>query len=401
MKKKLGKIPLIFILCGLILSIAAEISFKDYKGDTYLKRNTYGDGEVTHELWVDGVGEEVHLMEITLEERQYAADQLELVFEEAERYLRNNILAENDSFYNIRHNLNLLPKIPDLGVTVNWLSENVDIINALGVVNNDKVSEEGIGLLITSQLQYREAIREIVFEFIVYPKDKSKEMEVVEGLLEEIYQIEKRERESESILLPANYMGNQITYQREKDSGSKLFFIIGMLMAGLWYLKEINDSKEKIARRQRQLQLDYSEVLFKLIVYIGAGISIRKTWELIVTEYDQRTTKATREVYEEMKKTLIEINSGVAEGKAYENFGRSCGLQCYMKLVGILEQNRKTGSINIRKLLSEEIQTAFELRKHLARKLGEEAGTKLLIPLFLLLGLVMAMILIPSIWSIL
>ena len=40
--------------------------------------------------------------------------------------------------------------------------------------------------------------------------------------------------------------------------------------------------------------------------------------------------------------------------------------------------------------------TAFEQRKNLAKKLGEEAGTKLLLPLFLMLGVVMVMMVVPA-----
>ena len=35
------------------------------------------------------------------------------------------------------------------------------------------------------------------------------------------------------------------------------------------------------------------------------------------------------------------MKGGVPEGKAFEEFGRRCGLQSYMKLGGLLEQNRK------------------------------------------------------------
>ena len=42
---------------------------------------------------------------------------------------------------------------------------------------------------------------------------------------------------------------------------------------------------------------------------------------------------------------------------------------------------------------------ALEQRKNLARRLGEEAGTRLLMPLFLMLGIVMVMIMVPAMMS--
>lgn len=63
---------------------------------------------------------------------------------------------------------------------------------------------------------------------------------------------------------------------------------------------------------------------------------------------------------------------------------------------GLLEQNRKNGSKNLRETLRLEMADAFEQRKHQAKRMGEKAGTKLLIPLFLLLAVVMAMITVPA-----
>ena len=48
----------------------------------------------------------------------------------------------------------------------------------------------------------------------------------------------------------------------------------------------------------------------------------------------------------------------------------------YIKLGGLLEQNRKNGSKNLRDVLKLEMADAFELRKHQARRLGEGAGDK-------------------------
>ena len=50
----------------------------------------------------------------------------------------------------------------------------------------------------------------------------------------------------------------------------------------------------------------------------------------------------------------------------------------------------------MRGILQAEMADALEQRKNLARRLGEEAGTRLLLPLFMLLGIVMVMIMVPA-----
>lgn len=50
----------------------------------------------------------------------------------------------------------------------------------------------------------------------------------------------------------------------------------------------------------------------------------------------------------------------------------------------------------MRSILQAEMTDALEQRKNLARRLGEEAGTRLLMPLFLMLGIIMVMIMVPA-----
>ena len=47
-----------------------------------------------------------------------------------------------------------------------------------------------------------------------------------------------------------------------------------------------------------------------------------------------------------------------------------------------------------------EMEEAFETRKSTALRLGEEAGTKLLLPLFLLLLIVMIIVIVPAMMAI-
>ena len=103
-----------------------------------------------------------------------------------------------------------------------------------------------------------------------------------------------------------------------------------------------------------------------------------------------------RAAYEEMRRTYYQMQSGMAEGEAYQEFGRRCRLQPYLKLSGLLEQNRRSGTKNMRSILQAEMTDALEQRKNLARRLGEEAGTRLLMPLFLMLGIIMVMIMVPA-----
>ena len=76
-----------------------------------------------------------------------------------------------------------------------------------------------------------------------------------------------------------------------------------------------------------------------------------------------------------------------------------CNLFYYKKLVSLILQNLKKGSDGLREAMMNESRSAFEERKQTARRLGEEAGTKLLLPMMLMMGIVLVIIVIPAYFS--
>ena len=128
-------------------------------------------------------------------------------------------------------------------------------------------------------------------------------------------------------------------------------------------------------------------------------MTVQTAWSRIVSEYcRQRECKACelRPGYEEMIKTWHEMQDGVGERKAYENFGVRCNQSGYRKFASILVQNVKKGTKGMQQLLDAEAKEAFFKRKLYARQMGEEAGTKLLIPMGIMLIWVFAVLMLPT-----
>ena len=90
----------------------------------------------------------------------------------------------------------------------------------------------------------------------------------------------------------------------------------------------------------------------------------------------------------------------MGELRAYREFAERCELQPYRKLSALLVMGQRMGNKKLLESLREEADRVFLERKNMARKLGEEAGTKLLLPMMLLLSDVMGIILIPAFLSV-
>ena len=100
-----------------------------------------------------------------------------------------------------------------------------------------------------------------------------------------------------------------------------------------------------------------------------------------------------------MRLTLREMNSGVPEAGAYENFGRRCSLPAYIKLGSLLSQNLKKGSKGLNALLEHEAVLSMEQHKMAVRKLGEKASVKMLLPMILMFGVVLIILMVPAFLS--
>ena len=153
-----------------------------------------------------------------------------------------------------------------------------------------------------------------------------------------------------------------------------------------------------VEKRKREERRSYPEILQKLTLYLEAGLTVRAAFCRVAEDYEKEKANGGRrqEAYEEMLITTREIHIGVPETVAYEGFGKRIGVREYVRLSTFLLQNLKKGSTTLLQQLKEEAQAAEELRIQNARKLSEEATTKLLLPMVLLLVIVMVMIMVPA-----
>ena len=75
---------------------------------------------------------------------------------------------------------------------------------------------------------------------------------------------------------------------------------------------------------------------------------------------------------------------------------RRCGLSCYRRLGNWLARNLRQGLSGAERMLEEEMEQALSEKRNRALRYGEEAGTKLLFPMGLMLCIVLIMLLVPA-----
>ncbi len=407
---KLSMVLLIIpVFC--ILSILGEISAKDagqLREGRYLLRPEQGQGDRKAELTVDFTDGDregdkpggSRQLTVRIPERRYTQEELAGHFREAETYLRKNVLGKNSSAEAVYEDLYFCEIIPNTGITVEWEPGDIRLIQEDGTVNNKEL-EQSTPVEVTAVLGYGENKTSFKMTFKVMPELISEGEQLNRRLAQEITEADERTREEHELRLPDRIDRYLLHWREEKDSaGIKVFFLGILIAAGAWIAGDRELEKQMKLRRE-QLLVDYPEIINKFTLLVNAGMTPRQAWHKISEDYHSAASEKTKKryAYEEMLVTAHELKLGVSEGTAYEQYGRRIGLIPYVKFSSLIAQNLKKGNKGFTELLRQEALEAFEERKELAKRLGEEAGTKLLAPMMLMLLLVFLIILIPAFMS--
>lgn len=170
------------------------------------------------------------------------------------------------------------------------------------------------------------------------------------------------------------YQGKTLSYRPAEKQNYGVIPFLGILLAALFVLREDSERKEREKKREQLLLLDYAEMVSKLQVLVGAGMTVRNAWGRMVHDYENTDFRKERPVYEEMRQAYYQMENGTSEGAAYREFGRRCRLQPYLKLSSILEQNRKTGTKNLRSFCVQRLRMLLKCGKILPGEWGRKPG---------------------------
>lgn len=405
-----GKIKLLLLMLfignifatGLFINSRIDGVLEDGK---YIRRNAYGMGSMETKLQAEtekGNGTSIRQNFTFIVEEQQLEDVL--VKQMADRLtqeLPSMILGNNSSLEEVREDLNLIQRAEGYPFRIEWESDDYSCIYSDGSVINEQLEKEGKVVCLTAIFTYGDYKEEHIFPIHIVPPVYSPE----ETFMKKVYDLldfqERQNRYGEQMELPESVEGRKLIWSEEKEDSSGIIFILIAVGAVAVYFLRDRDLQDKMEERNKQMLLDYPQLVSRMTLYMGAGMTVRNVFRKIALDYQKERQEGGQMhyVYEEMLLTCYELDSGISESAAYERFGKRCRMIQYMKFTNLLIQNLKKGSNGILEALRQEAKYAFEDRRNMARKLGEEAGTKLLLPMMLMLGIVMVLIIIPAYFS--
>ena len=392
---------LMVIFTGALICLAAWVSVRSsplLTEGSYIKRNSYGDGDIPIELAAQIEGEEEEIFQYIVEERKYTEEEAETLYQQASAVLPEVIRGHNDRLEDVRYDLELVTRMEGYPFELSWESANYTLVNVDGTVDNTELQEKAV-VMLTAHFRYEQWTWDHQLYVQVNPPVYT-HREMVRNRIEELLHIqEERTGSTQTMVLPDSVESEPIIWREIIEDSSGYLMLLVLLAAGLLYWEKGREIDRQLDQRKKELLLDYPEIVNKLSLYMGAGMTIRNAFVKMGEDYKKQQKERRRYVYEEILITCYELQSGRSEKEAYDHFGKRCQVQAYMKLSTLLSQNIRKGSNDLLYMLRQEADNAFAERKSMAKKLGEEAGTKLLLPMMMMLCIVMVIIMIPAYFS--
>ena len=393
--KHIWKILVITIILTLVVFIVEKMSADSI---SVVTRNTYGEGEKTekYELSIEGELEN-QTVQIEVEEQEYTYAEVQKLFQTVMDELDKIILGDNESFNRIETDLNLVTSLEGYPVQIQWDLNSYEVMNIDGEIKEDKVTEEGTLVKLRGTITYGHEKTVYVRNMMVFAKELEGLDKLIYDIQQEIKAREEETREEESFSLPEEVAGKTLEWRQKKEEHWYYVLVIGIVCSVYLVYREREKVKQKEKQRRGELIREYPGMISKFTMLLGTGTTVKNAWEKIVQDYElQREQLGRQEVYEEMLVSYREMQGGVPEAEAYEKFGKRCGITVYVKFGAMLAQNLRKGSKGISDILRMEAIQSFENRKSTAKRLGEEAGTKLLMPMMGMLFVVLIRVMVPA-----
>lgn len=174
--------------------------------------------------------------------------------------------------------------------------------------------------------------------------------------------------------------------------GNAILCLFGLFAAGVTFYYADSKIGDIVKLREEEITKDFSDMVSKMALLINAGMITREAWEDI-----SKTGKGT--LYDEMRTSVENMNNGMSEMDAYIIFGNRCNVPYVKKFISMLVQNLSKGNKELVGFLTKETITSWEEKKHIVRRQGEAASSKLMLPLGMILVGIFIMILVPIVSS--
>ena len=402
--EKIAK-SLAVVLAGIALAVFSHINTvrsSVVTDEGTIARSAYGAGSTETLLYAEtGEGEALGEYTLDLEAQRYRRSEADRLFEEASLLLPGLITGKNESLDFVTQPLSLVKAIPGYPFQITWDSGNYIRLRSDGTPVTEDVAKEGETVALFAHYTYADMTWEQTLYVTVHMPVEDDAARTYREMGEALANAQEESVHEAEMVLPKTFRGEEVTWREVVSDTSPVIALLGLIGAAGVYLAQDNALKKRVREREEALSGAYPAFVSQLALYMGAGLTVRGIFLKTATDYEVRLAEGGKysPLHEEIRRVANELKSGVSESVSYERFGVRCRLQEYAKLTALLTQNLKKGATGLLPLLREEAAHAVKERMDRARVRGEQAATKLMLPMMLMLAVVMLLVMVPAYMS--
>ncbi|MCM1272577.1 MAG: hypothetical protein NC225_04015 [Clostridium sp.] len=387
-KKRMIACMILFLVFNLISLTAAIVERKEEDGSNIIVRDDYGGQVKEYEINMDYQGDKTKL-NYEVMPLEYTASEFYEKSEELFMEYERELIGSNTDLMHVCNDITIPEEhLKDFELT--WMMSEPDIVASSGQVNRDKLNEKRY-VTLTAVLEYGDYTNRHEYTLGIEPIGES---EMLTRAKDVLGNLEKENRNQSEIQIPNDIFGVKLSLQQETNNTSVQIFTFGIIFCIIFALGEAVNERKRVSDRNRMLMDLYPELVNSLWLFLSAGLTVKSGMCQLIKMNNKKNVLVL-----EMEHAINQIDSGLDECTAYEELGQRLGPTAYRRLMNQISRNIKIGTKDLLKLMENEVAVSLEIRKENIRKKGEEASTKLLIPMVVMLLVVMLIIVTPVLVS--
>ena len=123
---------------------------------------------------------------------------------------------------------------------------------------------------------------ELEVSVTVYPPEKVKAEQLAGQLARQVEQAASEQPGAVRVALPEDFEGRQLRFRERNRDRYMLFPVLGVILAVFFHCRSREYGDRGPQKREKQLQYDYADLVYQLMVFTGAGLTVSRAWKQIV-----------------------------------------------------------------------------------------------------------------------
>ena len=331
---------------------------------------------------------------LTIDPYRMTEEAFDELVDEVVEYIYEELPGENKSIDEISKPINMVTIYPDNEeVTIEWVTDEDGYIDSYGNIDEFPKGDEVVELLAIISCHGYEATVPVNICII---KGPTNEREHINEQIQLMVNEQSKEKDNKTIELPEEIDGVKLTYHIERNDSSVIVLIVMSVIAGgVVVFGKDYDNRKKAALVRDKMEREYSHIISKLVLLMKSGMSITKAWRKLALD-GCNCDYSKSGIYELMGWSVREMDSGVSFQLSAKNFAMKTQCESYVRLVTYINQNLSKGTDAILHIVELELIKASQERKNAMLREGEKAGTKMILPMTVLLIIVLMITVIPG-----